>query len=61
MLNLTANPCLNAWEKLELECAKHEISLVGQEEIIGENLKTEIDLTKKNNAPTNDGCICISV
>jgi hypothetical protein len=42
MLNLAMNPCTNAWENLELECSKHERSL--GEEIIGENLETEIEL-----------------
>jgi hypothetical protein len=60
MLNLPVNPCTNAWEKMELECSLHEISL--GEEIIGENLREEIVLTKEqDNPPTNDGRVGISV
>jgi hypothetical protein len=49
MVNLAVNPCTNAWENLELKCSKHEISL--GEEMIGENLDTEIKLSKEQGNP----------
>ena len=60
MLNLAVNPCKNAWEKLELECSRQEISLGN--EIMGENVITEVELTtKQNDFPTKDSHVGISV
>jgi hypothetical protein len=61
MLNVAVNPCTNAWEDMEKECALLEIHLGKQ--IVDKHLETETKLTcQKDNATVNEeGCVGILV